>query len=66
MKLAEGITLDYVDGKVKLEAEVRALVLPALESVKAKIESGEIDPIKGTDLDKTALLKAIEILKGVV
>lgn len=66
MILAEGIVLDYVDGKVMLSAEVRALVAPALDSIKAKVESGEIDPIKGTDLDKQALLKAIEYIKSVI
>lgn len=68
MELVKGVHLDYADGKIKLsgEWEVRALVVAELDKVKAKLESGELDPVKGTDLDKELLMKAIEALKALV
>lgn len=35
-------------------------VKPWLAEVKAKVESGEIDPLKNTDLDKIAMLAALD------
>jgi hypothetical protein len=35
-------------------------VKPYLAALKAKVESGAIDPIKGTDLDKMAMLAALD------
>jgi len=52
------------DGGVELHVKPLVLLGPALDGVKAKIESGEIDLIKGTDLDKEGLLKAIEFIKA--
>jgi hypothetical protein len=34
----------------------------AVLDVKAKIESGEIDPVKGTELDKEVMLKAVNFV----
>lgn len=62
MKLNEHIDVDYVGGEVVLKARVAALLLPKLESLKAKFESGEIDLIKGTDLDKRAALLVLDAL----
>ncbi len=64
MKLAEGVTVDYVDGEVVLKAKVKQLVVAELEKVKAKFESGEIDLVKGTDLDKAAALAIISALEA--
>jgi len=33
-----------------------------LMAFKAKVESGEVDLIKGTDLDKGVLIKAIDLI----
>ena len=64
MKLAEGVTVDYVEGEVVLKAKVKQLVVAELEKVKAKFESGEIDLVKGTDLDKAAALAIISALEA--
>jgi len=48
---------------VKLSAPVGVLALPVLDGIKVKIEAGEIDPIKGTELDKEAMLKLLEEIK---
>jgi anti-sigma28 factor (negative regulator of flagellin synthesis) len=37
-----------------------------IAELKAKIESGEIDLIKGTDMDKEVLLKGIAALEAVI
>lgn len=66
MDLGHGLSLDYAGGEVVAKLKVAVPVLAWLDEQKAKIESGEIDPIKGTDLDKAALLQAIELLKGLV
>lgn len=58
----EGLEVSLAAGKVVLSADLSILVFNSLE---AKIQSGEIDPIKGTDLDKEILLKAIAALKAV-
>lgn len=34
----------------------------AILDLKSKIESGAVDPVKGTDLDKDLMLKAIGLL----
>lgn len=61
MDLGNGVTAEYtagkvvisaLEGKVVLSADLSAVLKPALEGLKAKIDSGEIDIIKGTDLDK--------------
>lgn len=73
MEIAKGVTLDFVGGEVVLKAQgtgfellakgqVAGLAVPVLNEIKAKVESGEIDPIKGTDLDKTTLLGALDFL----
>ena len=66
MKLHEHVELNYKEGKLVLEAKIAMFLLPMLDGVKAKIEAGEIDPIKGTNMDKEALLKAIEFIKAEV
>jgi hypothetical protein len=66
MEISKGVTLDYKDGKVVVEAQVAQFANPVLDDLKAKVESGEIDPIKGTDLDKSVILGAIEFLKSAV
>lgn len=53
-----------LNGGIELLVKPAILVVPALDAFKAKVESGEIDLIKGTDLDKEALLKAVEFIKA--
>lgn len=61
MELAKGVELKYEEGKLILSADVKALVLDGLE---AQIQSGAIDIVHGTDMDKELLLKAIAALKA--
>lgn len=56
------IVRKHVDEKGMLKDLASEFVKPYLASVKAKIESGEIDLIPGTDLDKMVLLSAIDFL----
>lgn len=60
----EGVKVSYKDGKVVAEIEVKAVLAPELEKMIAKVESGEIDIVKGTDLDKTAALIVLNNLKA--
>jgi hypothetical protein len=66
MQLREGVNADYKEGKIIIEVEVAKQLNPLLDKIKADVESGEIDPIKGTDLDKMGLLAAIETVKAYV
>lgn len=63
MELANGVELAVQDGKAILSVEFGAIVNPALDAVKADIESGKIDLVKGTDMDKEFLMKAIDFIK---
>lgn len=62
MELAKGVVGEFKEGKIVISVEVASMVAPILADLKAKIESGAIDPVKGTDMDKEALLKAIDFL----
>lgn len=64
MEVMKNVQVNLQGGKVVLEVNVAAMALPAVEGIEAKIQSGEIDIIKGTDLDKEVLLKAIEFIKA--
>lgn len=75
MELSNGLVIDYKEGALQLEyvsgaltgtikVQAAAVINPILESFKAKVESGEVDPIKGTDLDKTIMLQAIAFLQA--
>ena len=64
MEVMKNVEVNLKDGKIVLEVAVAAMLVPAIEGVKAKIEAGEIDLIKGTDLDKEVMLKAIDFLKA--
>ena len=69
MDLAKEVKVEYkdgklmvsaLDGKLALSLEVSAIAKPVLMGLKAKIDSGEIDLIKGTDIDKMVADKVIE------
>lgn len=62
MEVAKGVELVYKEGKLVLSAEVKGIVSPMIESFKADVQSGKIDPIKGTTLDNEALVKAADII----
>lgn len=73
MELGQYGKIDYKDGELALEAKVGEvsvkvaapvgkIVVPVLKEKRAKFESGEIDLIKGTDLDKQAALMIIDAM----
>jgi len=64
MELAKGLSLDYENGDVVMKYKLSAIVLPWLESMQSKIEAGQIDLIKGTELDKMAMIQAITMMKA--
>ena len=75
MDLGHGISVDYQEGELVMKAQgngfeivakgqVAGLALPVLDQIRAKVESGEIDPIKGTEFDKAMILQVIDTLKA--
>lgn len=64
MQLTEGITLELNEGVIELKAHVGALVKPKLAELKADIESGKIDLIKGTDIDKDIMIQFVDFVEG--
>lgn len=57
-------SVSALDGAIELKVKPLSLVGPALDAFAAKVESGEVDLVKNTDLDKQALLKAVEFIKA--
>lgn len=77
MEVTKGLLVDYKEGSLQLtysngpitgtvSVKAAAVLNPVLDGFQAKLESGEIDPIKGTDLDKTVLLQAIAYVRSEV
>ena len=75
MEVAKGLDVSVSGGQIVLSYKFEGGSLsgsydllkvagPALDAIAAKVQSGEIDPVKGTDLDKEAMLKAIAFLKA--
>lgn len=64
MELFKGGSLDYKDGALLLQIKVAGFILPKLDEIQKKVESGEIDLIKGTDLDKMAVLQVLAAIKA--
>jgi hypothetical protein len=63
MDLGKGLELEYKDGKIVLSADILPVLAGPLSKLKADIESGKIDPIHGTDLDKEFMLKAVDFVE---
>ena len=63
MKMFENVELDFKAGKVLVTVDLKSLIVPALPSLKNDVESGKIDPIKGTDLDKDAIVHVLDIIE---
>lgn len=63
MEVAKGVQVDYVEGKIVATVEVKEVVMTEIEKIEAKLESGEIDLIKGTDFDKTLALQGLALVK---
>ncbi len=65
-EISKGVIAKLENGVVSVEADLKVLALPVIEDIQKKIESGEIDLIKGTDLDATVANKVLEQLKKVL
>ena len=61
MEVSKGIVVKFEGLKLIAEADLGVIFLNEIE---AKINSGVIDPVPHTDLDKEVLLKAIAALKA--
>lgn len=61
MKVAENVEVNLDAGKLVIAVDLGA----GLDLISAKLESGELDPVAGTDLDKMVLVKALEYFKTV-
>lgn len=66
MELGQIGDVNYAEGDIVVKLHVAKFAKPALEAIKAKVESGEIDPVKGTDLDKAAILKVLDLVLAVL
>jgi hypothetical protein len=64
MEVFKNVSADLKDGKVFVEINVGAMLLPRIEALELQVQNGEIDLIKGTDFDKVALLQVIAIIKA--
>ncbi|MFM6929052.1 MAG: hypothetical protein ACKOX6_11350 [Bdellovibrio sp.] len=65
-ELTKDVVVGYANGELYVKAKVAGVVGPFLEDTKSKIMSGEIDLIKGTDIDKEIMLKAIDALSALL
>jgi|WetSurMetagenome_2_1015567.scaffolds.fasta_scaffold251929_2 hypothetical protein len=75
MEVYKDLTVDYKDGKfvaeiknekvlLSLQVPIAQFILPSIDAAIAKFEAGEIDLVKGTDLDKLAALQVLNALKA--
>lgn len=64
MELTKGVVVDYVEGEIVAKVKVKEVALAKIAELKAKFESGEIDLIKGTDLDKKAALAVFAAIEA--
>ncbi len=65
-EISKGVIAKLENGVVSVEADLKVLALPVIEDIQKKIQSGEIDLVKGTDLDATVANKVLEQLKKVL
>ncbi len=65
-EISKGVIAKLENGVVSVEADLKVLALPVIEDIQKKIQSGEIDLVKGTDLDATVADKVLEQLKKVL
>lgn len=63
MEIAKNVFLNLEEGQIVLKVNLKTMIIPALENIKADLIAGKIDPIKGTDIDKIALESAIELIE---
>lgn len=65
-EITKGVTVELENGVASIKADLKVLALPVIEDVQAKVKSGEIDLVKGTDLDAKVADKVLEQIKKVL
>ena len=66
MELMKNVELKYENGKAIVEIEVKTVVIAEIEKIEAKVQSGEIDLLPGTELDKVLVGKILAAVKALV
>ena len=57
-EISKGVIAKLENGVVSVEADLKVIAVPVIEDIQKKIESGEIDLIKGKPLfNKTEIFK---------
>jgi hypothetical protein len=63
MEVTKNVFLNLEEGNIVLKVDIKTMIIPVLNNLKADLEAGKIDPIKGTELDKMAIEAAIEMIE---
>lgn len=66
MELMKNVELKYENGKAIVEIEVKTVVIAEIEKIEAKVQSGEIDLLPGTELDKVLVGQILAAVKALV
>lgn len=64
--VGSNVTVELDKGDLVVRVKSSQYISKFLDKTQADIESGALDPIKGTDIDKVALLGAIQYLRELV
>jgi hypothetical protein len=63
MEVTKNVFLNLEEGNIVLKVDIKTMIIPVLNNLKADLEAGKIDPVKGTELDKMAIEAAIEMIE---
>lgn len=75
VELLKGVKFEYkegaavvtlLEGNIEVKVKAAAALNPILDGLSSKVSTGEIDLIKGTDIDKELVLKIISAIKAEV
>jgi len=66
MELMKNVEFKYEEGKAKIEISVKEVLVKEIEKIEAKIASGEIDLVPGTELDKMLVGQILAAVKALV
>lgn len=62
LKKAKEMFGELIDAKALLKKIAEKFIVPKLQDLKVKIAKGEIDLVKGTDIDAKVLMKACDVI----
>jgi hypothetical protein len=57
------LVVSGLNGAIELKVKAKQLLQPKLDEIKADIATGKIDPIKGTNLDQSAMLAVLAYIE---